>query len=225
MLRSQFEEQLSKLHNQFYEMGTDVSTAIHKSVRAFVDHDRKLAQEVIDNDEKINELEIHLEKKSFEMIALQQPMASDLRTIITVMKASSDLERMGDHAVAIAKATIHVKGEERIPDVEALISDMSEKVKKMVDAVLQSYISGDVEMAKRIATRDEEINDLFNIIHRLTIREMKENVDTIIAGNDYLRVASFLERIGDYVTNIAEWIVYLSTGKITELSANNDNND
>ena len=110
MLRSQFEEQLEKLHNQFYEMGTAVNRSIRQSVRSFVEHDKTLAQEVIENDSTINELEVSLERKSFEMIALQQPMASDLRRIITVMKASSDLERIGDHAVSISQATINVKG-------------------------------------------------------------------------------------------------------------------
>ncbi len=129
MLRTQFEEELLNLHNQFYEMGMLVSSAIHKSVRAYVKHDKEIAQEVIENDEAINNMEVRLEKKSFEMIALQQPVTTDLRMIITVMKASSDLERMGDHAVSIAKSTIRVKGETRIAEIEKEISDMSDYVK------------------------------------------------------------------------------------------------
>ena len=105
MLRTQFEEELLNLHNQFYEMGMMVSSAVHKSVKAYINHDKKLAQEVIDRDIEINDMEVKLEKKSFEMIALQQPVTTDLRMIITVMKASSDLERMADHAVSIAKST------------------------------------------------------------------------------------------------------------------------
>ncbi|MDR0921176.1 MAG: phosphate signaling complex protein PhoU [Lactobacillales bacterium] len=225
MLRSQFEEQLTNLHNQFYTMGNAVSEAINKSVTAFITHDRKLAQEVIDEDTNINEMEIHLEKKSFEMIALQQPVTTDLRTIITIMKASSDLERMGDHAVSIAKATIHVKGETRIPEVEQEISEMSEQVKKMVDAVLTAYINQDADKAREIATWDDKVNKHFDNIYRDAIKRMKQNPDTIVSGNDYLHVASFLERIGDYVTNISEWIVYLSTGKITELSTSNDTDE
>ena len=106
MLRTQFEEELLNLHNQFYEMGMMVSSAVHKSVRAYIKHDKILAQEVIENDININNMETRLEKKSFEMIALQQPVTTDLRMIITVMKASSDLERMADHAVSVAKSTI-----------------------------------------------------------------------------------------------------------------------
>ena len=122
MLRTQFEEELLNLHNQFYEMGMMVSSAVHKSVRAYIKHDKILAQEVIENDININNMETRLEKKSFEMIALQQPVTTDLRMIITVMKASSDLERMADHAVSVAKSTIRVKGQTRIPEIEKEIS-------------------------------------------------------------------------------------------------------
>lgn len=113
MLRSQFEEDLEKLHNQFYAMGQEVLSQINRTVRAFVTHDRDLAKEVIDKDAEVNEYEIKLEKKSFEIIALQQPVSQDLRTVLTVLKAVSDVERMRDHAVSIAEATIRMKGEQR----------------------------------------------------------------------------------------------------------------
>ena len=220
MLRSQFEEDLLNLHNQFYEMGMLVSKAIHRSVRAYVNHDKELAKQVIEHDEEINNLEIQLEKKSFEMIALQQPVTTDLRRIITVMKASSDLERMGDQAVSISKSTILVKGQTRIPKIEKEISDMSDSVKKMVDNVLVAYVKMDQQDAKMIAAMDERVNQHFRDIYDHTIEAMKANPDTVISGTDYLNVAQYLERIGDYVTNICEWIVYLATGKITELNSN-----
>ena len=177
---------------------------------------------MIDNDVKINELEVQLEKKSLEMIALQQPVTTDLRIIITVMKASSDLERMGDHAVSIAKSTIRVKGNERILEVEEKISDMADAVKIMVDSVKDAYINGDLDQAKAIAQSDAKVNEYFNEIYDMCIKEMKENPETVVGGTDYLQVAGFLERIGDYVTNICEWIVYLKTGKILELNSNRD---
>lgn len=220
MLRTQFEEELLNLHNQFYEMGMLVSSAIHKSVRAYVKHDKEIAQEVIENDEAINNMEVRLEKKSFEMIALQQPVTTDLRMIITVMKASSDLERMGDHAVSIAKSTIRVKGETRIAEIEKEISDMSDYVKKMVDNVLIAYVKTDQEDARMIAQMDERVNDYYRDIYYKTIDSMKANPETVVSGTDYLSVAQYLERIGDYVTNICEWIVYLATGKISELNSN-----
>ncbi|EMP1874275.1 TPA: phosphate signaling complex protein PhoU [Enterococcus faecium] len=222
MLRTQFEEELLNLHNQFYEMGMMVSSAVHKSVRAYIKHDKILAQEVIENDININNMETRLEKKSFEMIALQQPVTTDLRMIITVMKASSDLERMADHAVSVAKSTIRVKGQTRIPEIEKEISDMSDYVKKMVDNVLVAYVKTDEKDARTIANMDQRVNDYFNRIYNATIKNMQENPETVISGTDYLNVVSYLERIGDYVTNICEWIVYLATGKITELNTNHN---
>lgn len=222
MLRTQFEEELLNLHNQFYEMGMMVSSAVHKSVRAYIKHDKILAQEVIENDININNMETRLEKKSFEMIALQQPVTTDLRMIITVMKASSDLERMADHAVSVAKSTIRVKGQTRIPEIEKEISDMSDYVKKMVDNVLVAYVKTDEKDARTIANMDQRVNDYFNRIYNATIKNMQENPETVISGTDYLNVASYLERIGDYVTNICEWIIYLATGKITELNTNHN---
>ncbi len=222
MLRTQFEEELLNLHNQFYEMGMMVSSAVHKSVRAYIKHDKILAQEVIENDININNMETRLEKKSFEMIALQQPVTTDLRMIITVIKASSDLERMADHAVSVAKSTIRVKGQTRIPEIEKEISDMSDYVKKMVDNVLVAYVKTDEKDARTIANMDQRVNDYFNRIYNATIKNMQENPETVISGTDYLNVASYLERIGDYVTNICEWIVYLATGKITELNTNHN---
>ncbi|MDA9470823.1 phosphate signaling complex protein PhoU [Enterococcus sp. 5H] len=222
MLRSQFEEELLNLHNQFYEMGMMVSNAVHKSVRAYINHDKKIAQEVIDYDVDINDMEVKLEKKSFEMIALQQPVTTDLRMIITVMKASSDLERMADHAVSIAKSTIRLKGETRIPEIEKEISDMSDYVKKMVDNVLIAYVKTDQKDARLIAKMDTRVNEYFDSIYSHSIKAMQSNPETVVSGTDYLHVATYLERIGDYVTNICEWIVYLATGKITELNSNHD---
>ncbi|HET5332133.1 TPA: phosphate signaling complex protein PhoU, partial [Streptococcus pneumoniae] len=145
MLRSQFEEDLEKLHNQFYAMGQEVLSQINRTVRAFVTHDRDLAKEVIEDDAEVNEYEVKLEKKSFEMIALQQPVSQDLRTVLTVLKAVSDVERMGDHAVAIAQATIRMKGEERIPAVEEEIKKMGREVKSVVEAALDLYLNGSVD--------------------------------------------------------------------------------
>ncbi|KAF1295783.1 phosphate transport system regulatory protein PhoU [Enterococcus sp. JM4C] len=222
MLRTQFEEELLNLHNQFYEMGMMVSSAVHKSVRSYIKHDKALAKEVIENDVAINDMEVRLEKKSFEMIALQQPVTTDLRMIITVMKASSDLERMADHAVSIAKSTIRVKGETRIPEIEKEISDMSDYVKKMVDNVLVAYVKTDEKDARTIANMDQRVNEYFTQIYNSSIKKMENHPETVVSGTDYLHVATYLERIADYVTNICEWIVYLATGKITELNTNHD---
>lgn len=221
MLRSQFEEDLTKLHDKFEKMGEDVNIAISKSVKAFIDHDKSLAKEVIAEDEKINEKEQDLEKKCFEMIALQQPVTLDLRKIVTIMKASSDLERMGDHAVSIAKSTIRVKGNKRVLEIENEISEMATHVMAMVSEVLVAYVHTDSQKAIEIAISDKITNKYFKSIYRHSIKAMQENPETVIVGADYLQVAGYLERIGDYVTNICEWVVYLTTGKIEELDLKN----
>ncbi|HFV3552602.1 TPA: phosphate signaling complex protein PhoU [Streptococcus pneumoniae] len=217
MLRSQFEEDLEKLHNQFYAMGQEVLSQINRTVRAFVTHDRDLAKEVIKDDAEVNEYEVKLEKKSFEMIALQQPVSQDLRTVLTVLKAVSDVERMGDHAVAIAQATIRMKGEERIPAVEEEIKKMGREVKSVVEAALDLYLNGSVDDAYRVASMDEQINHYFETIRDLATEEIKKNPEAIVTGRDYFQVISYLERIGDYAKNICEWVVYFETGKIVEL--------
>lgn len=221
MLRSQFEEDLIKLHDKFDKMGQNVNTAISKSVKAFIDHDKSLAKEVIVEDDYINAKEQDLEKKCFEMIALQQPVTLDLRKIVTIMKASSDLERMGDHAVSIAKSTIRVKGNKRVLEIENEISEMATHVMTMVSEVLVAYVNTDSQKAIEIAISDKVTNQYFKSIYRHSIEAMQKNPETVIVGADYLQVAGFLERIGDYVTNICEWIVYLTTGKIEELDLKN----
>ena len=217
MLRTQFEEELNKLHNQFYSMGTQVSAQLNKAVRAFVSHDRELAEDVITSDEMINQLETKLETKSLEMIALQQPVTGDLRTIITVLKASSDLERMGDHVTSIAKAAINLKGEERIHEVEEDISLLGEKVKSVVDASLNAYIQGNDKRAREIADQYQTVKNMSGEIQEKILEAMKENTETITTGKDYLMTLVFLERITGYAVNLCEWIVYLKSGNIVEL--------
>ena len=217
MLRSQFEEDLEKLHNQFYAMGQEVLSQINRTVRAFVTHDRELARQVIEDDAEVNDYEVKLEKKSLEIIALQQPVSQDLRTVITVLKASSDLERMGDHAVSIAKATVRMKGEVRIESVEDAISKMGRDVKNFVEETLNVYLNGNVDQAYAVAALDEKINQYFDDIRDLATEEIKQNPELIVTGRDYFQVISYLERIGDYAKNICEWVVYFETGKIIEL--------
>lgn len=219
-MRQNFEEELNYLHHHFSQMGMMVNEAIYKSVKSFINHDKRLAQEVIDQDYQINEIELVLEKKCFELIALQQPVTSDLRKIVTIMKACVDLERMGDHAVSIAKSTIHVKGTKRIPQMEEKIETLSGQVKLHVRLVLEAYLKKDVQEARKIANSDSIINALSKEIFEQSIEEMKNDSDLVIGGTDYLFVSRYLERIGDYVTNICEWIIYLETGKISELNSN-----
>lgn len=221
-MRQEFSAELNSLHVSFSELGMMVNEAIYKSVKAFIKHDKKLAHEVIDNDHLINEQQTRLEQHCFELIALQQPVTSDLRLVVTAMKASSDLERMGDHAVSIAKSTIRVKGTTRVASIEDVLGKMADAVKRMSEEVLDAYVHDNADRARAIATEDHQINDYSRQIYTECITNMKEDAETVVGAMDYMLVASYLERIGDYVTNICEWIVYLDTGKITELNSSTE---
>ncbi|GEK88867.1 phosphate uptake regulator, PhoU [Alkalibacterium putridalgicola] len=220
-MRRAFEEELNQLHEQFYQMGLMVSESIYQSVKGFTAHDKEMAEKVVNNDHHINEQQVMIETKSIELIALQQPVTSNLRRIITIMKACADLERMGDHAVNVAKATIRVKGNKKDLAIENDLAVMAEKVKKLVERSLTAFIETDVEEAKRIALKDDEIDQMAFDIHKHTLDEMKNDPELVLGATNYILVAGNLERISDYVTNLCEWIIYLESGKITELNTHN----
>ncbi|MGX4644818.1 MULTISPECIES: phosphate signaling complex protein PhoU [Holzapfeliella] len=217
-MRSNFEKELHELHDNFGRMGRLVSENIGRAVKSFIDHDKQQAQYVIDTDPSINGIEVDLEKKSFEMIALQQPVTTDLRNIVTIMKASSDLERMADHAVSIAKATIKVKGEARVYGIEDEIAHTADLVIQLVIDALEAYRVQDDQWAREISKQDISIDKQAKKINAHIISEMKKDPDTILGNTYYMLVTSYLERIGDYATNICEWVVYLKTGKLIELN-------
>ncbi|KRM95866.1 phosphate transporter PhoU [Liquorilactobacillus aquaticus DSM 21051] len=220
-MRDTFDKELNKLHVLFAEMGMMVNEAISHSVKAFSDHDNELAHEVILRDKKINECENELEKLTLELIALYQPVTTDLRDVITVLKASSDIERIGDHAVSISRATIKMKGTQRIPEIEVEIAKMGQMACIMVENVLDAYIKSDEEYAYQIADDDQKLDDALESIRKKCIKFMQNDPETIVSGSYYTLVATYLERIGDYVTNVCEWVVFLKKGKIIELNPSN----
>ncbi|MBQ0836355.1 phosphate signaling complex protein PhoU [Lactiplantibacillus pentosus] len=222
-MRRLFDDELNDIDANFTEMGMMVSETIEKAVKAFIDHDRDLAQEIIDNDKKINQREVELEQKSFELIALYQPVTSDLREIVTILKAVSELERMADYARNIAHATIRVKGNVRVPEIEAALSEMGNRVRKMVEDMLAAYVKSDDQEARRVAAKDAKVGEMYHKINAKGISKMERHPETVIGSTDYLNVATYLMRIGALVTNIGEWIVYLNTGEIIELNPESSN--
>ena len=178
---------------------------------------RNWLKAVVEGDRAINEAEVEIEKKCFTLIALQQPVGSDLRRIATTLKVSTDLERMADHAVSIAKTTISLKDETYAkPLID--IPKMGEVVKKMVHDVLSAYIQMDREAAEAIAKQDDVIDEYFNTIFTELIELMSKDQAWINQATHLLLTAQYLERIGDYVTNICESIVYMSSGEVVELN-------
>lgn len=216
-VRNQFDEQLQSLHHRLLTMGMLVEEALYQAVKALVDKDVKLAQEVIDGDREINDAEMEIERKCFTLIALQQPVGSDLRRIATTLKVSTDLERIADHAVSIAKTTVRLQGEIYAkPLID--IPKMGKLVQDMVRDALDAYIHMDMDKAKVIAYRDDEVDALYKEIFTDLIGLMMKDQSLINQSTHLLLTAQYLERIGDYVTNICEWIVYMDSGKKVELN-------
>ncbi len=218
-MNEEFEQKLKTLDMSFLELGMMVNVAVYRAVQAFTTHDKHLAYEVIASDEQINSRQMKIERKCLELIALQQPVTTSLRRIVTAMKASSDLERMGDHAVSIAKATIRLKGNPRVFSIESKLNKMFTVVRKMSDEVIDAYVHNDAHRAERIAARDHVVNKYSEDIYLACINSMQADTETVVGGTDYMLVASYIERIADYVTNICERVVYLQTGKMVELNS------
>lgn len=194
-----------------------VNKAISKSVQAFITKDVKLAKEIIENDLVINDKENEIDKKCTEMIALQQPLASDLRRIIAVIRAASNLERMGDHAQNVAEATINLKNEKHIVELDPIIQTMGDKIIKMSTDIIDAFVDFNVQAAREIALRDEEVDKHYNLLRLTAIKIMEENPKTAFSVSDYSFIGRDLERIGDYVTNIGEGIIYLASGEVVDL--------
>ncbi|UFJ43202.1 phosphate signaling complex protein PhoU [Brevibacillus humidisoli] len=217
MTRHVFEEQLDLLHRNLMAMGTLVEEAIHKAIKSLMEKDSKLAEEVISGDSKINELEQQIEAGCFQLIALQQPVGSDLRRVGTMLKLVTDLERMGDHAVSISKTTRRLMNES-FPKQVANIPEMADHVKAMVRDSLNAYIAQDKQLAEEVAARDDIVDKFYSNMFRELVNEMGTQEQTFAQGMQLLLVAQYLERIADHVTNICEWIFYMSTGQMTDLN-------
>lgn len=220
-----FLDELKKLNTRFMNMVIDVSEQIENSTQAFVDHDKKAAQEIVKDDRKISKMALKVERRTLKLIALQQPVASDFRNVISILKAITDLERIGENAMSIAWETIRVKGNKRIPEVEELIEEMSDKVTFMLDQVLKSFIQSDEELARHVAGLDNEVDELYIKARHAIIEGIKEDPEAAVASSSYFMVIRLLERIGDHVVNLAQWVVYKTSGELVDLNEDNDNNN
>ncbi|MCT3398432.1 phosphate signaling complex protein PhoU [Lentilactobacillus hilgardii] len=217
-MRALFGDELKKLHGRFVEMGLNISEQIYNSTQAFIEHDKKLAQEVIDTDNNTNGEEMDLEKQALKLIALQQPVATDFRVIISILKASSDLERVGDHAVSIARETIRMKGQARIPGVEKEIAQMTDQVRDMLEKALDAYSKNDELAARNLSKEDVDVDKQYLLIRDEITKAVHNDTETVQSSASYFMVIRLLERIGDHIANLAEWIVYSASGKIVELN-------
>ena len=217
MTRAVFERQLNEVQEDMLVMASMVETAIAQSMEALKNRDLPLAQRIIDNDKKINQKRYDAEEKCIELISLQAPLASDLRTIISVLHITVDLERMADHAEGNAKIAIMLADEPPLkPYVD--IPRMAELAIKMMDGALESYRTRDTQRARDIIAADDEVDDLHEQVYRELLMFMIEDPRVIQRATYLMWVAHNLERIADRVTNICERVVYLVEGRIHDLN-------
>lgn len=217
-----FLDELKKLNEEFMEMGVYVNDQIDQATRAFVDHDKKAAQSMVDDQEKVPKESLRIQKKALELMALQQPVATDFRIVISILKAVTDLERIGENALSIALETIRVKGNARIEPVEDTISEMTHNVRHMLIKVLTAYVQDDKKMARDVDNNHNGIYSDYIKARKLIVKGVEKNPDTAVAASSYFVVIRLLERISDHIVNIASWIIYKTTGKLTELIDPND---
>ncbi|MEJ6950641.1 phosphate signaling complex protein PhoU [Natronospora cellulosivora (SeqCode)] len=211
-MRQSFHESLQELKNDVLKMASLVEESIDKSIKALQNGDIDLAKQVKKDDEKIDQLELSVEEKCTKLIALQQPVAKDLRLILVISKFVTDLERMGDHASNIAEQVLEIGQEELIkPLID--IPRMGEIAIRRLHQSLDAFVNMDIELAKQIAREDEEIDILDCQILRELISFMLEDQKTIKQATALMFVSRFLERIGDHSTNICERVIYLVNGE------------
>lgn len=215
--RHSFHEQLDSLKRDLLKMGLFVADAIQRSVQSLAKQDLKLAQEVIAGDDTVDQMLIDIEKRCLQLMALQQPMASDLRAIGTVLKIVTDLERMADHATDIAKVTVRLEGEPLIKELVD-IPRMAKLVHDMTDEALEAFVHRDVERAKQMIYMDDEIDRTYKRIFEELMGIMQTKPEHVKQCTYLLLVAMYLERVGDHATNLGEWTIYMVTGELKDMN-------
>ncbi|GAA0734653.1 phosphate signaling complex protein PhoU [Clostridium oceanicum] len=216
-MRKAFDSELVELHNSMLRMGSIVEKQLNSCVQALVDKDEVLAKKVIEKDNIIDDLEKEIEDKCIMLIAKEQPIATDLRIIFTTLKIVTDLERMADHAVDIAKISIRIKNENYVKKL-VNIPKMANLVQKMIKEALDAYVDGDKKAAYEVCAIDDEIDALYKEAFKSCIEIMIKDKTTINQLTQFLFVCKYLERIGDHVTNICEWTIYLVTGEHVDMN-------
>ena len=216
MTRDAFHHELEELEEAVVQMGTLVESAIANAVQALIQRDVALAQQVIDGDDTVNEHQHTIRNRTFGVIARQAPVARDLRELVTIQLVINELERMGDHALSIAKNGIRLASQ---PPIKAVVDlpEMAKLVRQQVRDAIQAFVDVNVVGAREICTRDDEVDHLYHQIFDELLSSMRDP-DNVPQATSLLFVAHDLERIADRVTNICEDVIYMVTGEIEELN-------
>jgi len=216
MLRQTFAQELQRLQDEVLALGSMVENAIMESVDVLKNRDLEGAQRLIADDREINEKRFAIETDCLTVIATQQPLASDLRTIASVLEIVTELERMGDYAKGIARINI-MMGEKPLLKPLIDVPRMAEKACDMLHRALDAFVRQDVDLARAIPAEDDEVDDLYNQVYRELLSYIIADPRTIDRATYLLWVAHNLERTADRVTNICERVVFTATGEMIEL--------
>jgi phosphate transport system protein len=219
-IRTAFHKKIAEIQCDVLAMGSMVEKAVLRSVKALKERDLALADKIITEDIKINRLRFDIEDKCIQLIATQQPMASDLRVIMSVASVVTELERIGDHAEGIAKIVVMIGDEPPLKPIVDL-PRMAEKMADMLHRSLEAFTRHDAKAAREIAVEDDEVDDLYDQVYRELLSFMAEDPKTITRATRLIWVAHNLERSADRVTNICERIVFTVTGRMEEIGASN----
>ncbi len=217
MPRDTFGGQLTDLKHQLLQLGLDTSQTISSGVEALKTRDRTLANAIIANDAEINRLRYSIEEQCYELIATQQPLASDLREIISILLIAIELERIADHSKNLGEIVIHM-GDEPLLKPLIDIPRMAEITQSMLQQALDAFARNDAALGRAVCNRDDEIDNLYQQIFRELLTYVMEDPRTVNRALNLLFAAHNLERIGDRITNIGERVIYAATGKLEELN-------
>jgi phosphate transport system protein len=212
-MQRHFHEELEALKQTLLAMGGLVEDQIRRVMRALVERDDALAQEVIERDQQVNAYDVEVDETCVSLLALHQPAAGDLRFLTTAMKIVTDLERMGDQAVNIAQRVLELNREPQLkPYID--LPRMAEKAQLMVKQSLDAFVARDTELARRVCGEDAEVDALKEQIFRELLTFMMEDARTIPRAIRLILISRFLERVADHATNVAEMVIYLVDAKM-----------
>lgn len=215
--RTLYDREFSRVREDILRLGGQVDRAIERALESLRQRDRLLAKQVIDDDAGINELRFRVEEACLALIATQQPAAGDLRAVVAAMNIVVDMERMADHAAGISKTVIRM-GDDPLLKPLVDIPKMAQAAREMLSDCLKAFVGRDAALAKKTAGRDTEIDNLYKAVFDELIEIMARDPSTVERGTYLLWCAHNLERIGDRVTNIAERVVFMTTGDMRELN-------
>ncbi len=207
-----FHEELDLLQDRVMEMAGLAEDLVHRAVEAFLQRDAGAVQGIREDDTRIDTLEVELDERVVELIALHQPMATDLRQIFTTLKISNDLERVGDHAHNIAKAARRLSGFRPLPEIPEM-AELAILARRMLQDALAAFGTRNSALAREVCARDDRVDGMKKTVHKILVALMVEEPRRINPALEYIRVAQQLERIGDLSTNISEDVVFLVEGR------------